>query len=106
MRVKRTAAFMKRKMFTFNNDLIYSRGLLPLDSTGTSTCQFCICFGREGTATAKEAGDGYTGGTGASAVPKKKRAVSRRHLKFDDFSRHRIEEHYTISHPKHWASYQ
>jgi hypothetical protein len=106
MGVNRTAASMKRKMFTFNNDLIYSHGLLPLDSTGTSTCQFCICFGWEGTATAKEAVDGSTGGTGASAVPKKKRAVSRSQLKFDDFSRHRIEELYTISHPKQWASYQ
>jgi hypothetical protein len=106
MGVKRTAASMKRKKCTFKNDLIYSHGLLPLDSTGTSTCQFCICFGREGTATAKEAGDGSNGGTGASAVPNKKRAVSRRHLKFDDFSRHRIQEHYTISQPKQWASYQ
>jgi hypothetical protein len=105
MGVKRTAASMKRKTCTFKDDLIYSHGLLPLDSTGKSTCQFCICFGREGTATAEEAADGSTGGTGASAVPKKKRAVSRRHLKFDYFSRHRIEEHYAISHPKQWASY-
>jgi hypothetical protein len=37
---------------------------------------------------------------------KNKHAVSRRRLKFDDLSRHRIEEHYTISHPKQWASYQ
>jgi hypothetical protein len=91
MGMKRTAASMKRKKCTFKDDLIYSHGLLPLDSTGTSTCQFCIFFGREGTTTAEAAGDGSTGGTGASAVPKKKRAVSRMHLKFGDFSRHRIE---------------
>jgi hypothetical protein len=97
---------MKSKTSTFKDDLIYSHGLPPLDSTGTSTCHFCICFGREGTATAGAAGDGSTSGTGASAVPKKKRVVSRRHLKFDDFSRNRIEKHYTISHPKQWASYQ
>jgi hypothetical protein len=39
-------------------------------------------------------------------LPKMKRAVSRRHLKLGDFSRNRIEEHYTKSHPKQWASYQ
>jgi hypothetical protein len=106
MEVKRTSASMKRKKCTFKYDLIYSHGLLPLDSTGTSTCQFCICFGREGTLPAEAAGAGSTGGAGASAVPKQKRAVSRRHLKFDDFSRHRVEEHYAKSHPKQWASYQ
>jgi hypothetical protein len=70
-------------------------------------CQFCICFGREGTPPAEAVVAGSIGGAGASAgLPKKKRAVSRRHLTFDDFSGHRIEEHYETSHPKQWASYQ
>jgi hypothetical protein len=30
---------VKRKKCTFKDDLIHSHGLLPLDSTGTSTCQ-------------------------------------------------------------------
>jgi hypothetical protein len=107
MGVKRTAASVKRKKCTFKNDLIYSHGLLPLDSTGRSTCQFCLCFGREGALPADTAAAGSTGGAGASVtLPKKKRAVSRRHLKFDDFSRHRVEEHYAKSHPRQWASYQ
>jgi hypothetical protein len=98
---------VKPKKCTFKDDLIFSLGQLPLDSTGTSTCQFCICFGREGTPPAEAFVAGSTGGAGASMVlPKKKRAVSRRHLKFDDFSRDIIEEHYTKSHPKQWASYQ
>jgi hypothetical protein len=88
--------FCETQKYTFKDDLIYSHGLLPLESTVTSTCQFCICFGREGTEIAKAAGCGSTDGTGASAFPKKKRPVSRRHLKFDDFSRHMIEEHYSI----------
>jgi hypothetical protein len=63
-------------------------------------------FGREGTPPAEAVVAGSTGGAGASTVlPKKKGAVSRRHIKFDDFSRHRIEEHYTKSQPKQWASY-
>jgi hypothetical protein len=88
---ERKAASVKRKKCTFKDDLIFSHGLLPLESTGTSTCQFCICFGREGTETAKAAEDGSIEGTGASEVPKNERPVSRRHLKFDDFSRYRIE---------------
>jgi hypothetical protein len=107
MGVKRTATSVKRKKCTFKSDLIYSHGLLPLDSTGRSTCQFCICFGREETPLAEAARAESTGSAGASAVlPNRKRAVSRRHLMFDDFSRHRIEEHYTKSHPKQWALYQ
>jgi hypothetical protein len=107
MGVKWTAASVHRKKCTFKDDPIYSHGLLPLDSTGTSTCQFCIFFGREGTSPAEAVEAGSTGGAGASAVlPKMKRAVSRRHLKLGDFSRNRIEEHYTKSHPKQWASYQ
>jgi hypothetical protein len=39
-------------------------------------------------------------------VPKKKRAVSRRHLKLYNFSRHRIKDHYKISYSKQWASYR
>jgi hypothetical protein len=107
MGVKRTAASEKRKKCMFKDDLIYSHGLLPLDSTGTSPCHFCICFGPEGTPPAEAAAAGSTGGVVASYVlQKKKRAVSRRHLKFDDFSRNRIEEHYKKSHPKQWDSYQ
>jgi hypothetical protein len=98
MGVKRTAASVKRKKCTFEDDLIYSHRQLPLDSSGTSPYQFYICFSREGTTPVKAAA-GSTGGVGASAVlPKKKRAVSRRHLKLDDFSRDRIEELYKKSH--------
>jgi hypothetical protein len=87
------------------DDFIYSHELLPLDSTGTSTCQSRICFGREGTAPTEAAVAGSNGCAAASAVlPTKERAVSLRHLKFDDLSRHRIEEHYENSHPKQWAS--
>jgi hypothetical protein len=107
MGVKRTAASVKRKNCMFKDDLIYSHGLLPLDSTGTSPFQFCICFGREETPPVTEAEAGSTGSVGESAVlPKTKRAVSRRHLKFDDFSRKRIEGQYKKSHPKQWTSYQ
>jgi hypothetical protein len=59
-----------------------------------------------GTAPTEAAVAGSTDGAAASAVlPTKKRAVSLRHLKFDDLSRHRIEEHYEKSHPKQWASH-
>jgi hypothetical protein len=82
MGVKRTAPAVKRKNCTFKNDLIYSHGLLPLNSTGTPTCQFCICFGREGAPPAEAAVAGSTGGAGASAVLEQARCCQRRSAPF------------------------